>query len=263
MAIFDGKHLKGLVGKLVLRKHGKKQIVQGRPIQVKQTQATKESAKLFGKASRLAKNIRDGLVTALNADTDGEMVNRFNTEVRAILQHCLNPETNKFEFKADSFSRLTDFEFNKHSPFKNYFWESVQTEISDHKMHIHIPTFEVASQLKFPDFNTICELNAQVVMLYLKGKGLSKRLPLQTLEIISTQKISPAHEFSFEVPDGCLCVVGLYLKYYKMNKTSKMEYIKNGFYPSKICGAWISPGIPIVTEAMEKWNCMELELPQS
>jgi len=271
MAKFDGKQLIGLLGNLVIKKgRGKTTIVQTKADKVKQTSATKVAGSIFGKASKLAKTVRTDLQGLIDDHYDGTMVNRFNTVNRELLAHCYNKDTQSFTFKQNSFDRLQGFEFNSKSPLARSLWVTPEVVLTGNQLQLNLPEIHISDQLKFPSTANTCEIRVAVAMLIL-DQALHHNSQYQSIQISKDQQIIPAQQLIFEVPDGCLCVVGMNLRF--TMKYEHMQTIINdkSFNPTAICGAIITPGTfvlpaPVLTptgggRASEWNNISDLELP--
>lgn len=252
MATFDGKHLKGLIGNLVVRKGKKKQIVQTAPGHIRQTEATKKAANIFGQGSVLAGSVRDNLSALFDSNYDGGMINRLNTPVRAVLRQCYDHETGQFNFADDSFSRLAGFEFNSKSLLINHLWVKPQMKYAENILTISIPEIKIPAQLKFPAKANFCQLKIAVSKIALL-QALQHPTYTQEIEISKTDQLIPAREFSFKVPDGVFCVAGISLNYFSLNDNVKTVLNSKTLNPAGIIGAVITPGNftdpgPVLTE---------------
>ncbi|HWW40046.1 MAG TPA: hypothetical protein VNZ46_12075, partial [Pedobacter sp.] len=241
MGKFDGKQIRGLVGNIVIRKGKKAPIVQSAPRKYKQTKATKQESSLFGKGSILASALRHELNLIISSNQDGEMVNRFNTPIKAVLRQCYDPETQKFNFSEDSFSRLAGFEFNIKSPLINSLWVSPEMQLNGNILTISLPEIEIPALLKFPLAANICTLMVIASFTSLE-QCLRKPSTFQTLEISQNETTIPARQFDFEVPQGCLCIAGIGLKYFSVHNSIRTTFNSKAFNPAGIIGAVISPG---------------------
>jgi len=240
MGKFDGKQIVGLVGPIIFKKGKNGTIVQTKATKVNQSAATKESASIFGIASAFSKNLRVDLTNITQKFYDGGMVNRLNAQNRAIFEQCYNKDTKKFTFNETSFSRLAGFEFNLESPLINSLWATPQINISANSLTLSLPAFEVPEQLKFPNNANTCELTV-FLSLYVPDQEFRDPPAYQSIEINNDQKNVPAQEFIFEVPDGCLCIVGIKLNYFWRSQNIKTVINQKNFNPAGICAAIITP----------------------
>lgn len=241
MGKFDGKQIRGLVGNLVFRKGKDCTIIQTTPTVVKQSKDTKRSSKVFGQGSILACAIRIGIGQVTTSFYDGNMINRLNRPVREVLMKCFDKETETYTFEKDSFSRLAGVEFNIHSPLINNLWVVPQTVLEGNILKVSLPEMQLPKDLTFPVNANVCDVLVEVTTISIHD-NYQRDLPEQRLEIHSAQASVPAHEFVFEVPDGCLCVAGIGLSYYQLSGGIKTVYNNKAFNPAAICGALITSG---------------------
>lgn len=242
MGKFNGKHLTGLVGNTVSRRgRNGVTIIQSAPGGIKQTNATKQASNLFGLGSSLAKAIRNDLRSIIGNNYDGEMINRFSKPVKEVIRQCYDETTKKFSFTEDSFARLAGAEFNLRSALINSLWVSPAMELAGNTLKISLPEIKTGEQLKFPLRANVCELSIAVTLIA-PGPGLHTYPLRQTTEISKTQETIPAQEFTFEVPDGCLCVAGIGLSYFSLHNNIKTVLNSKTFNPAGVCGAIFTPG---------------------
>lgn len=241
MGKFDGKHLTGLIGNLISRKGNKGTIIQTAPNSIRQTEATKKESSIFGQGSILAAQIRYGLYQIIRSNYDGGMINRLNTPVKAVLRHCYNKTTNQFNFTEDSFSRLAGIEFNQKSLLINSLWVKPEMILSGTTIKISLPEIEIPAQLKFTGNANTCELSINLGFIIL-NQSLYKPSLTESLEISDTQQTLPVQEWTFEVPEGCLCIAGIGLNYYTLNHGIKTVLNNKDFNPANVIGAIITPG---------------------
>lgn len=243
MARFKGKFLIGSIGNLTFKKNKKEQIVQTKPGKrgIKQTTATKKTALVFGKASKFSNCIRTSFSFLTGRSYDGEMVNRLNKENFAILKQCYQPESESYDFKPDSFRRLNGFDFNNKSPLKDSLWIEPSVQLQDQKLLIQLSDFEIPADLKFPNRSNTCSLILKVYLLSIKT-GLQKHIHLETLQISNEQKTVRSREWKLEIPDGCICVTGMALDYYRIQGNLMTPVNHKEFNPVVILNATVSNG---------------------
>lgn len=241
MGKFDGKHLTGVIGNAIVRKGRNVQIIQSKPIQVKQTQETKKSANLFGKASTLSKYMRKLVGHTYGSNNDTGMINRLTTLNRVLLAHCLQPETQTFNFETDSFSKLAGFEFNTKSPLANSLWVQPEINLLNQTLQINLPALEIPAQLNFHNDAKACDLELEVAVLSLQP-GYNKASYHATVEIAKSQQMLPAQSWEVELPLGCLAVVAIGLKYFTLHNNIKTPLNSGKFHPAGIVAAIFNPG---------------------
>ncbi len=244
MAIFDGKRLRGIVGNVVFKddKDKKNTIVQQAPVVVRQSEKTKVASGVFGQGSVLAGVIRRDMEIITRECYDSGMCNRFNKPVRDILNKCFDKATKIYHFSADSFEPLTGFEFNLKSLVTNSLYVKPVVSLSGNQLTVSIPEIQVKQQLKFPAGANLCEIGVVVCFVALE-QGMKQEESLQSIEIGSGATVLLPHNFIFEVPEGCLCVVGLGLNYFHKQNDIKTVKTHKTFNPANICGAIITEGV--------------------
>jgi len=238
MARLDGKFLKGIVGNATLKKWRDQQIIQIKTHSPRQTEATKKSANLFGKASSLGKLIRQDLA---NVNCDGRMVNNLNFEDQKILSQCFDKETEQFIFHEQSFSNLEGFEFNAKSLLKNYLWVKPVLTITNDALLVTLPEIKIPEELNFPVNANLCVLRIKVGLIALKA-GYRREMQYQDIDIELGQGIVPAQVWSFIIAQGCLCIASATLYYYKKEGNIQTAINTKQFSPSAIFGALYHPG---------------------
>ncbi|AOM79091.1 hypothetical protein [Pedobacter steynii] len=243
MARLKGKFLIGAIGNLTFKKHRKEQIVQTKPGKggVKQTKETKKAALVFGKASRFSNCLRQSFGFLIEDRYDGGMVNRLNKENFAIFKQCYQPETESYEFKPDSFRRLNGFDFNTKSPLKDSLWVEPSVQLVGQELQIRIPDFEIPSDFKFPPHSNICSVELSIYLLSIET-CYQQQIRLEALQISNAQKMVPSREWKIEIPDGCICVTGLALHYYRNQGNLTVPVNHKEFNPAVIVNATVSNG---------------------
>lgn len=244
MATFDGKRLRGIVGKVVFKdsKDKKNTIVQQAPVVVRQTKATKVAGKVFGQGSVLASAIRRHMGIITQKWYDSAMCNRFNEPVREVLHNCFDKQTKTYHFETDSFQSLTGFEFNLKSLVTKSLSVKPEVSLNGNQLKVSFPEIQVKQQLKFPVGSNLCEIQVVVCFIALY-EGMTKSGAFQSIEVGSAEAVLPAHDFIFEVPEGCLCVAGLGLNYFNQQNNVKTVKTHKTFNPANICGAIITEGV--------------------
>lgn len=262
MARVDGKFITGKIGPTVYKKYRNKQVVQQTPVFTpsSHTERSKITAKIFGKASTLAMTLRNNLNPIVTDFTDGEMVNRLNSEVVHILNQCKNIEKDDFDFRVDSFNRLNGFEFNQRSLVRNIFYVRPELEIADNHLKINIPEMRLPQEFNFPKEIGQCMLSFGLGMFDLTN-GQHYFSPIQSKEIVYQYKaaIIAPQQFEFEIEPGCLCVTVISLQFLRNTFAGKMFYNTIDFNPAAILKAFISEGraTKVKTKSWQQMNFKE------
>ncbi|WP_158800316.1 hypothetical protein [Pedobacter sp. L105] len=244
MAIKRGKFVVGSIGTAVYKVVKGRQILQSAPGKggVRQTEATKESAGLFGKSSGLAKSIRSTMSPVINSYYDGTMIFRLTTAVSAIVRHNYNPKTLAYTFTSESFDSLNGFEFNVNSPLKKYLWSIPQSQFFDNVLTVTLPEIQINEGLEFPKNATNCVLKISIGILNLEEGLYYTTQNFRKVEINDNQGIQEQQQFSFQVPPGCLCIACVALDYYKMVGNLAIASNHKAFNPSAIFATYLNIG---------------------
>lgn len=259
MGKFDGKYIRGAVGKVVYKKMGDQQVVQsksGKPIH--QTAETKKAATVFGRASNLAAYLRVALNRSIGF-YDGSMIARLTGEVNQIANLSVIPENQKFNFTSAAFSRLNGFEFNAKSPVRNQLFAQPQVSIVNNVLEIDLPEMQIPRDLRFHENGSYCVLGFQVAMFDLQ-QGSYNVQEIQVMEVKYNYQPEtvPARKFSFQSQPGCLCIVNLAIQYYEKTFAGNSVVNNSTFNPSAVLKAFITDGVadPSVTK---KWKPMDFK----
>jgi len=258
MATKKGKFLSGLLGPVVLRKLNGQQIISGRPdrSRVKQTARSKISNNTFGSASKLAKQLRMLFLPWIEGLYDYDMGNRMHSALMKCLVPSRDLESGSYNFDESSFDHLRGLEFNKWSPANSSMRVEPSASIRDGIINVHIPgtsEFEQIiggtqwSPLKYPRGTTHCEVTIAVAHINL-ADGTRVSTPYrQTWEVKRREMMREGieqDEINFTMPalEGCLCIVGIFLKFYHLDRTYKHVYNHKKFSPGFICSVELIPG---------------------
>lgn len=260
MAIIDGKFTKGTAGGMANLKAPGKQVVQDKPAQMHQTKATIKSAKEFGKGSRLAKNIRLKLGPMYYNGNDGDMVSRLTKDVNTILRNCYDPNTKSYQFSPQSFQRLEGFNFNIYSPLQNSLLVRPEISLENNVMMASLPEIQVPAQLKLPVECSIAVLQAWGAAVALKD-GYIKMLKEKKQEVLNMQGHLDPISWTFDIPKGCLGIIGYTICYYKSSSDFMILMNSKQFWPAAICGAIYNPGI-FNMDNLKSWQNMGINFSQ-
>lgn len=262
MAIRKGKFLIGAIDDLVFKVVKGQQRVSSKPEPgtVKQTDETKKSASLFGKASKLGRLMRSGnMFSNLMYDMyDGPMVNRLTTTLRITLQQSFDKKKDVFKFKEDTFNKLVGFDFNLDSPLQETMWILPQSSLADGILTVTIPEINIAESFTFPGRSEECTIHIKVRSCNLEQALVSQLYDDRKLEINNSQSLIEKQDFNFTVPDGCLCIAAVALIFYHKVYGRLTMYNTKAFSPSGICGAFITPG-DFKRDKKDKWRMANID----
>lgn len=256
MARVDGKFIKGTVGKVVYKEYRGEQVIQESPKYGpgSQTEGTKKAATVFGIASKLATSFRDRMASVITDHVDGPMVNRFNSEVMAVLNQTVNKETQTFQFKPASFNRLIGFEFNMNSPVRNMFFAQPQVTVSGNNLAVDFPEIKIPSELKFPKETKLCMLHVATGLFDLTY-GHVKLNPIESIEIEYPYKpvLLAPRQVNFEIEPGCLCITIISFQFFRNTFAGKLFLNTKKFNPVAILHTFIADGA-VDAERTKSWR---------
>lgn len=258
MAIFNGKTIKGSIGPVSFTQKGNISIIRSKPGKggVKQSPATKVKASLFGKIiSPLSKLIRQAFAEIHLGYYDGAMVNRMNGAISTLVNQHVNEEGN-FTFNEDSFNRLNGFDFNLLSPLNKSFLILPKVTLRHDTLHLAIPQFEVSKNLRFPHKATNCQMNMQLVLFSIQTGHWQIQAPIN-LPILKSQSIQTAAKWSFQIPEGCLAVLGATITFTKSNSQNILN--DKSFHPAAVLAAFYYEGESL-TNFDQSWMLFGVKL---
>ena len=120
-----------------------------------------------------------------------------------------------FTFEEDSFDELADCNFNSKSKLSNRLQIKPKASFADGILALRFANHQLPGKLLFMKDSTYCVMTVSVLFFRLHD-GLKLRMPER--KALRIEKSAPnlnGLEFLFEVPDGCLCIASIFLKYYK------------------------------------------------
>lgn len=244
MAIIRKNAVSGKIDRVSHRMWRNKHVVQSIPGPglMKQTAETKKAATLFGKASSLGAQIRRMFDSIIIMQLyDGPMIARLTKALQTILGQCFDKQNLTYTFFENSFERLKGFDFNLDSPLKDSMWLLPDSSFSEGTITVTLPELKINEEFRFPAETKKCTIHVCVKLYNLEGGYRAWVEEEQTLEVNSKQLLLEKQNFSFPVPEGCLCMVGVSLRYYNFRYDTGLFNTKT-FNPSAICGAFITPG---------------------
>ena len=242
MGKIDGKHITGIIGNHILqRSRDGKTIIKMKQIRVQQSQATKKASTVFGNASTLSSAMRADFFALTDKKCPGNLVNRMNTANQTILLHCFDKSNQTYAFGQDSFKNLEGFDLNTNSPLSSYLWVRPYLNLNGNTLTLTIPAFEIPAQLKMPGnangLEILVALGQYALRKSLNGPRIYKSITLE-----KSQRQVPEQQISFEVAEGCLCVVALGLQFYEVKNNYRTALNTININPAAIIDAVITPG---------------------
>lgn len=269
MAIYDGKFIRGIVGKGIFRELNGQQIVQGRTEKprINRTKATEKASEIFGVASNFSGYIRDNFESVIRGRYDTHMCTRLSSEVLQCFRAAAIPKSELFDFVPTSFNRLIGFEFNLKSPLKDIFFAQPLVGIHDSQMQVVIPEMDLNEDIKFPRRAKKCKLILGHV-LYDLTNGYYSDAEYAILDIAYDKEnpISPVYSTIFNLQPGCFSVLSITIQFIEKTFIGDNFINNKDFNPVAILSSHILEG-KADKSATEKWQEMDfknsqvLELP--
>lgn len=239
MAIIDKKgFVHGKAGGQVFRQLGDKLVMQVAPKDVKQTDATKISAKEFGLASSAAKVLRR-IFAGPSHCADGKMIGRLTQTVLKAIREGQKDENGLRDLHQGDLSLLEGFQFNSNSPLENVL--AVKPEVSlgeGGAVSVNLPAID-KDQLFFPKYAFSCTLRLLVVEINFK-KETYQYLDHRDIKI---REGSGTEELLWEVEEkaeaGTMVMASLSLHYFSHDGVNEEGISLNNteFSPATIIAA--------------------------
>lgn len=121
MAIQNGViKIYGQPGDLVFYKRGNAAVVRRKPVQKQQTEASKQSSRDFGSASRNAAYIRKAFAPLVQLYAYDDLLNRLNKRFIEIFKTIPAEQAGVKRLTDGKLALLKGFEFNSCKPLENY-----------------------------------------------------------------------------------------------------------------------------------------------
>ncbi|KIO75556.1 hypothetical protein TH53_19960 [Pedobacter lusitanus] len=244
MAIRKGDFLIGKLKDLVYRKVKNTQVAQSAPGKgrVRQTTGTKKLAYLFGRASMLGKIIRYQSADQIFGFHDGPMVNRLTKKLQEILLHYYPVDKETHPFNEESFIQLKGFDFNLNSPLHKSLWAEPLITLKGHELQFILPEIKIPEELKFPGNCDSCVITISTNYFDLEKGYLNIWPDVKKIEIKKNSPLLEKQEFSFQLPEGCLCLTTMAIQYFTKKHQLTVLYNHKDFNPAQICSAVVTEG---------------------
>lgn len=235
----------GPVGPVTYREQDGQQIMQSRPGKgnTNMSEVTMEFASSFSIASALGSNIREYFQKSINGWYEGKIVNQLNGVLNTIVTQSRDVKTQELSYDEYSFSKLAGFEFNNLATLRDQIGFQVWTQLSSGQLNVTVPRIHLPSQLKFPAGSNRCELCFSLGILR-PEEGYRLQYPERRSIVILKDRLKPEETvFNFNIPEGCLYILILGLRYTALR--SNLERLINNakFNPVAILEAYLNPGV--------------------
>jgi hypothetical protein len=254
MGILKGKFIVGPVGPLNFRVVNGKNIVSAKMVKgtMKQTKATIRVAGIFGIANRLSSEMMGCLKKPLSGFQDNMMYKRLTGRLNHIFYHARDHSSDGYSFTDASFNALADFDFNIHSPLKVSLNTRPVVSLRNGLLRVELTDLDNPNKIHYPRSSKNCEIVVSMSLFRLREGLKTPEAEYQRLKLKRDQTAISNHDFTFSVPEGCLCTVAINMYYYSV--TDKYISVLNNrkFSPGSICAAFYVPGDYANTDG-RKW----------
>lgn len=221
MARIDSKgRLTGSIGPVSYRTFNGTTYLQSKPGKgnVQQTLATQQTASDFGRASTMAKSIRQALFPIVHNHSDTTFYRRFTAQVHTATQDGNPQPKGSRSLWHGNLSVLTNMECNAASPFANYCTLAPELTLSiDREVTITLPAFTVAEGIKQQGDATDATL-AFLVTCVDAATGAQTHAELFQLDMELANGELPTQQWTTAaVPENQLIIVASAVFYYRRN----------------------------------------------
>jgi len=244
MGIIKGKFIVGSVGPVNYRVLKGKNIVSAKTVKgtMRQSKATISVAATFGIANRLSKEIMHSVKKPLSGFQDNLMFSRLTTRINHVLYNAKDQSMDRYNFSADSFSPLADFDFNSKSLLKLSLKSVPVISLSNGLLRLQLNDLDHPKSINYPVRSKSCEIVVSMSLFRLDAGLKIPDAEYQRLKLRRDQNEISTHEFNFSLPKGCLCIMAINIYYYSVTDNFLSILNNKKFSPGSICAAYYTPG---------------------
>lgn len=223
----------GKIGPVISYEFRGKPCVRAKPQRVRQTKATKASAKLFGKASRLSRLLRGGLKPVLPDPQEKDMMYRLNNTLFRWLQAGMPDPT----LIASDPLAINAFEFNTQSELSARLKVKPTVEWIKGKAIIHIPKLVPAIAISAPARTKTVQWTICLAGCSITDSNQAWNTET-TIDMPYNDKEVPAQqiELSFNIPRESITVVAIGLSYIAEKKGRLNKIVDKKWLPCGVMG---------------------------
>jgi hypothetical protein len=226
----------GTIDNLIFYKRQGRNCVRVVPREMRQNDATKASARLFGKASKLAAAVRKKLAPVIPFPGDIRMQSRFTT---ALFQWM--KANNPFEgTRIKKLKLIRNFQFTKTGPSftRRCIIKPAFSVLSDDQLQIQIPTFIPKHSIAAPAKTFSVKLKIALVSCKIKtGKVMGSQKVEIDFPFDTTEVGEQIFSLKLPMPTGSLLLAGAILEYRIKNLRVDFLCRKKSFMPAAIISA--------------------------
>jgi hypothetical protein len=244
MATNDGKFFRGVIGKVVFRVVNGKQIAQQRVAAgtIKHSEDTKKSNQTFGMASTLGAQLRRTVSSRITQKVDTTIASRLSGQLFSILSARRDKTTMLYDWQPDSFEALEGFNFNPKQLINKRLDKLPAITLKDETLTVSFPQISMPGILKFPYSSFRCKLSVTVSLFRLADGKMVPRSASQEKMFEKAISSYPTFKLKYNVPNGCLYIVTLWLDYENMTPNGNKTFNEPRLHSAEVCEARISEG---------------------
>jgi hypothetical protein len=224
----------GRIGNVIFYKRGDNYYARSVPAKVKQTQATKKSATLFGKASAAGKCLRQQLLPCLPFPKDATMQVRLVSAISAWLRSAGDPPQPGTEVPF-----VSNFQFTEGYSVRERWHVTLQVGKAEEGMlQLTIPAFEPARSLSAPAGTVTVKCNIAATACNV-DKGTTAGGFSTALHFNFNGDKVPEQVVSMPLPAsrGNLLVTAVSLEYFSVKDGLEKKIVNKAFMPAGMVSA--------------------------
>ena len=223
----------GRIGNIVFYRLNGTGYARTAPRKYKQSKATKQSAKDFGRAAQLSKYLRYSLRSALTDYKNREIIYKMNAALLKWLRQERPDDVN---------SSIDTVEFNDKSEFSSRFRKELLVDFNTKgKVMINIPRLKIPDDIAAPSNTTSVRLDIAIAGCMLKEPQPTETASTSIKILYKDGSITAAveKELKFNCKAGSINVVAVSLHYFIKEEGHETEVINDRWTPAAIIAAVI------------------------
>jgi hypothetical protein len=156
---------------------------------------------------------------------------------------------------------LIGFEFNINSRTENQFFVQPRVDYTlNNRVHIYLPEMKSSKEIVFPKDIRNCKIVLTCALFDLEyGYYKEPESVSFNVEKTGNKIIFPVQYATFTTQPGCLCIIGISLKFYKTTFVGDAYINNKQFNPGAILSTKITPGI-VNKFVTETWPEMQFKV---
>ena len=235
MAKVTDVFLNGTIGNVVFYRRMGTQCARSKPLNVKQSAATKIRSVNFGIAARAGKTLRSGLTPSMPNATDRSMQSRFSGAISKWLGTSGIDELPA----TDAVPYISTLEFTKEQPVRQRFKVPLTISVpQENVVSVRIDSFVPSEQIVAPAGTKMAILVISVSECLLKtGEPTGSETHRIDIPYHNTTVSAQALEFHVNTPSQSLVVTAVQLIYKRFEYNTWVQMNKEAFVPAGVIDA--------------------------